>query len=322
MNAKRPDPSVGSVWIRSPHFPVRLPLEHLSMRLRFNATAFLGRSSPPTRVAGGVALLLATFAADYWTTRDILLSVLYLFPVSYFAWFFGGRTAVFISVVSAFLWASIDWTKHPPYTGTLVTYWNGLISLGLFLAFVHIIRELKELYVREKQRSHHDSLTGLNNRRSFEESLEAERMRASRYGHPTTIVYLDIDDFKQVNDHFGHGRGDEMLIAIAKTIRRNARVSDVVARLGGDEFAILMPHTPLAAAGTMLRKLQKLIADEMQSHQPAVTCSIGAVTFPQAAESIEEMVSEADALMYSAKKTGKNSLMQAMAAATPLKNII
>jgi diguanylate cyclase (GGDEF)-like protein len=156
----------------------------------------------------------------------------------------------------------------------------------------------------------------LNNRRSFYEALEAERLRASRYGLPTTFVYLDIDDFKKVNDRFGHDRGDELLIAIARTIKENARASDVVARLGGDEFAILMPHTALAAAGTMLRKLQKVISDEMRAHQPPVTCSIGAITFPKATNSIEEMVAEADALMYAAKKNGKNSLMQAMARAS------
>jgi diguanylate cyclase (GGDEF)-like protein len=271
------------------------------------------------RMMVGVILFVAVCAVDYSTRRDMLLSILYLFPVSYFAWFFQGRTAVFVSILSAFLWSWIDWMKNPAHADVLVPYWNGLINVGLFLAFIHIMRELKELYLREKQGSHYDFLTGLNNRRSFYEALEAERLRASRYGLPTTFVYLDIDDFKKVNDSFGHERGDEVLIAVAKTIRRNARVSDVVARLGGDEFAILMPHTPLAAAGTMLRKLQKLISDEMQSHQPPVTCSIGAVTFPQATESIEEMVSEADALMYSAKKIGKNSLMQAMAPApTPL----
>jgi diguanylate cyclase (GGDEF)-like protein len=286
------------------------------MRVRINVTERLGRSSTPVRVAVGIGLFAAVFAADYSTHRDILLSILYLFPVSYFAWFSQGRAAVFVAVLSAAVWSWIDWTKNPVHPDPLVPYWNGLINVGLFLAFVHIMRELKDLYVRERQRSHHDFLTGLNNRRSFYEALEAERLRASRYGLPTTFVYLDIDDFKKVNDRFGHDRGDELLIAIARTIKENAHASDVVARLGGDEFAILMPHTALAAAGTMLRKLQKVISDEMRAHQPPVTCSIGAITFPKATNSIEEMVAEADALMYAAKKNGKNSLMQAMARAS------
>ena len=307
-------------WVGSPPTPsgVSHVRHNFVINLRFNVTALLARSSPLTRLAVGVALLVLVCVADYSTSRDILLSILYLFPVSYFAWFFNGRSAAFVSVLSACLWAWINWTKNPPYAGPLVPYWNGLINLGLFLAFVHIMRELKELYVREKQSSHHDFLTGLDNRRSFYESLEAERLRASRYGLPTTIVYLDIDDFKQVNDRYGHDRGDEILIAVAKTIRRNARASDVVARLGGDEFAILMPHTQLAAAGTMLHKLQNLLSHEMRSHQPSVTCSIGAVTFPVAANSIDQMVAEADALMYSAKKKGKNSLMQAVGSTTNL----
>ncbi|HTC77354.1 MAG TPA: diguanylate cyclase, partial [Terriglobales bacterium] len=107
--------------------------------------------------------------------------------------------------------------------------------------------QLAAALAAEKELSRSDPLTGLPNRRAFYEVALAEADRARRYRHPLSLAYLDVDNFKQVNDDYGHDAGDELLVRVAEVLRRNLRNNDIVARLGGDEFAMLLPETPASA---------------------------------------------------------------------------
>jgi diguanylate cyclase (GGDEF)-like protein len=121
------------------------------------------------------------------------------------------------------------------------------------------------------------------------------------------LAYIDLDNFKTVNDTYGHLIGDSLLRLVADTIRNNIRTTDVLARLGGDEFVVLLPETDFEQSEIVINKVQTQLLDEMKKNNWPVTFSIGAVTFLTPPESVDEMIKKADNLMYSAKKNGKNT---------------
>jgi diguanylate cyclase (GGDEF)-like protein len=172
--------------------------------------------------------------------------------------------------------------------------------------------QLNLVMQREKELARTDMLTGLANRRAFYEALQAERARTARYGRPMTLVYLDLDNFKRVNDTLGHAVGDDLLACVADLLRRTLRASDTVGRLGGDEFALLLPETTAQAAEALLQKLGSVLMDTMQAKQWPVTFSMGAAAFLDNPASVEEMIRTADELMYSVKKSGKNRISVAL----------
>jgi diguanylate cyclase (GGDEF)-like protein len=161
----------------------------------------------------------------------------------------------------------------------------------------------------EKSLSRSDYLTGLANRRAFEESFDMECKRSRRYNRPITLVYMDLDNFKQVNDGQGHQTGDEVLVAVAASLRTNLRATDCVARLGGDEFAILLPETGEEAAQIIMRKLESVLQRLLADKNWPIGFSFGVVTFPVPLDSLEAMLQRADKLMYEAKQGGKGAML-------------
>jgi diguanylate cyclase (GGDEF)-like protein len=135
-----------------------------------------------------------------------------------------------------------------------------------------------------------------------------ELSRARRYARSLTVSYIDLDNFKYINDHFGHNIGDVVLRVAGQTILRNLRSSDTVARLGGDEFVVLFPETGSDAATMVLYKIQGLLMAEMQKNAWPISFSIGAVTYVEVPESVDKMIQMADKLMYVAKRNGKNRI--------------
>jgi diguanylate cyclase (GGDEF)-like protein len=160
---------------------------------------------------------------------------------------------------------------------------------------------------RERQLARCDLLTGLANREAFLERTAAELNRSRRSGRPLTVAFIDCDDFKRINDTRGHLAGDDLLRAIAATLRANVRGYDVVARWAGDEFAVLIPEASLESAETIVRRLQAVLLRVVQEHSWPVTFSIGAVTFIEPPASAAETVRLADELMYSVKQQGKGA---------------
>jgi len=171
-------------------------------------------------------------------------------------------------------------------------------------------KALKNGLEREKALARTDSLTQIANRRAFYELASTEINRAHRYKRPFTIVSMDLDNFKIVNDRFGHKIGDTLLCSVANTIQKNIRATDVVARLGGDEFTVLLPEIGAESARVVAHKLQKELLDTMQTNEWPVTFSMGVVTFNSAPATVDEMLKKADTLMYSAKQSGKNIIKQ------------
>lgn len=152
-----------------------------------------------------------------------------------------------------------------------------------------------------------DALTGLKNRRAFFEASAAEVERSKRYGHPLTVIFLDLDNFKQLNDTKGHDTGDAALKAVAGALQGALRLHDLVARLGGDEFAVLLPETDYDASVEIGRKIYTVLKSALHDFSP-VTGSIGVIWFRDANLTFPAMMKAADELMYEAKEGGKDNI--------------
>jgi diguanylate cyclase (GGDEF)-like protein len=162
-----------------------------------------------------------------------------------------------------------------------------------------------------------DELTGLANRRRFMEVVELELKRAERFQSPLGLLLVDLDDFKLVNDRFGHGTGDEVLRALSDVFRESLRDVDLAARLGGEEFAVLLPETDYPGAAGVAERLRASLASlELEApsgEQFGVTASFGVGVYPEA-QSVDELLSTADTALYRAKAEGKNRVALAPAA--------
>jgi diguanylate cyclase (GGDEF)-like protein len=161
-----------------------------------------------------------------------------------------------------------------------------------------------------KLQADHDALTRLHNRRSLDERLRTEFERHRRYGHPMSLLLLDIDHFKVINDTYGHQAGDAVLRELADVLRNAIRTTDFVARYGGEEFVIILPHTEEAQGHMLAERLRHCIEQcQVQHHgvQLSATVSIGVAGFrPGAFANVEELVREADRALYLAKANGRN----------------
>ena len=172
--------------------------------------------------------------------------------------------------------------------------------------------ENERLHRTVKRQAITDELTQLSNRRRFTETLAVEVRRAERFGDPVSLVLADLDDFKQINDRYGHQAGDEVLRRFADVLRENVRDFDLPVRYGGEEFAVLLPETGLDGAEQLARRLQtallRLRLPEIGGDRPPVTASFGVAAFP-AARNAEELLSAADGALYRAKAAGKNRVV-------------
>jgi diguanylate cyclase (GGDEF)-like protein len=272
-----------------------------------NITAMLQRQP---KVLLGVLWLgqLALVAAlDYATGTELNFSVFYLLPICFATWFLSSGLGVLTAVLSAGL---IVWLELLDGAHEAVTFANALTTLLLFVILVFVLGEVRMLYDRERESSRHDYLTSLPNARAFYELLTMEKNRARRFERPLTLAYIDLDNFKLMNDLYGHPEGDTLLATVGKAMQNSIRETDLAARLGGDEFVLLLPESTEDQARVVLEKLQANLKQVMSDNRWPVTFSIGAITFLNAPDSAQEMVQKADHLMYSVKQSGKNRFEQ------------
>jgi len=244
---------------------------------------------------------------DRVTGADVSFTLLYLGPIGFATWFVGSRAGVALSVASAFASSVADLPSRAGALPPGVMAWNLAVQLGVFLAQVGLFAALKERLEREQQLARTDPLTHVSNRRAFVEQSAIELERARRTGRPITVAYLDCDDFKVINDRFGHTQGDVLLGAVASTLRSSTRAVDTVARLGGDEFGLLWVDTDGPTAEALTERLRTALQGAMAGYGWIVTFSIGAATFLAPPASVDDMLVHADQLMYEAKRSGKDA---------------
>jgi diguanylate cyclase (GGDEF)-like protein len=153
-----------------------------------------------------------------------------------------------------------------------------------------------------------DSLTGLANRRSLEETLRSELARASRFGDSVCLVMADLDEFKRVNDAHGHATGDEVLKAFASTLRKSVRESDVAGRWGGEEFALVLTGTDSAGGARLAERARAALEEHDLDVVGRVTASFGVASYPECQEA-GELLAAADSALYAAKRAGRNQVV-------------
>lgn len=268
---------------------------------------FLEGLSRSTVMSIAMLLLAIVGLLDSITGPAYSFSAFYLVPVVLTAWCAGRGSAIVIAMAGAAAWLAADMAGKTYHILPLALLWNDIIELSLFLFAAYVISALKGKLDNEEEVARSDQLTGIANRRRFGEVADDEIGRSRRYREPLTVIYLDIDNFKTVNDTLGHSEGDRLLRQVALTIKAAIREIDSVARLGGDEFGLLLPETGSEAAFTVATKIRASLKAHVEQHWP-VTFSIGMVTFPEAPASANEMIRMADQLMYEVKNAGKDEL--------------
>lgn len=169
--------------------------------------------------------------------------------------------------------------------------------------------ELKAAKERAEALARSDELTGLNNRRAFFNDGEQMLSQANRYAHPLSLIMMDVDHFKHINDTHGHAAGDDALVTIANILRSHARKADILGRLGGEEFAIILPETTLSDAIALAERLRIEIENTTVNNAKSdihITASFGLATLASEQTSLENLINAADDTLYQAKRKGRN----------------
>ena len=171
-------------------------------------------------------------------------------------------------------------------------------------------QQLHQTLAQLEKANRTDGLTGAANRRYWEESLHREFLRARRYQQPLSLLMLDLDHFKRINDNFGHKMGDTVLISVVNCIRPLLRDNDLLGRYGGEEFGLLLPQTTLEGALEVAERLRKAVEALRFAAQPElrVSLSIGVQTLSGQHQQPEQLVNQADMALYQAKRQGRNQV--------------
>jgi diguanylate cyclase (GGDEF)-like protein len=270
--------------------------------------AYLEKLSQLSKILLGVVLVGITGVVDILTGYELAFSLFYVIPVSYTTWYIGRRYGIIMSLFSAMIWLWADVASGHFYSQPIIPIWNAMIRFAFFIIIALLLSALKKTLEHEKELARTDYLTGAVNSRLFYELVEMEIERLQRNEHPFTLVYFDLDNFKSVNDQFGHLAGDQVLRTVVSYARDHLRKIDVIARLGGDEFALLLPETAHESALIVIEKLQSGFLEEMRQRNWSITFSVGVLTCKAAPSGPDELIKIADGLMYSAKHSGKNAI--------------
>ncbi len=240
--------------------------------------------------------------------NNISVAFLYLFPIILITWFEGGIPAAIISIFSASTWSIADAASGPVYSHITIPIWNALMVLGLFSVVAYSFATIKRLLIKEREHARDDDVTHAENAALFYEEGRREIKRAARYKRPLTLARLVINDYSRITGTLGKSAGEGLLRAVADTVMKTLRETDIVARLETNGFAILMPETKNTDAEVAVHKVQERLADIVKQKGWPVTFSISVVTCTAPGCTIEALVSMAGALVETARSEGGNSV--------------
>lgn len=254
-----------------------------------------------TNAVIGLMCCLALGLVDLLTPAEYAFSFLYLLPIAFTTWFSSRNAGLFIASLCTILVSRLYLDA-----GWVAAAWNIISMLGIFSVVALTFSKIRLLLEVEKTLSRVDSLTGALNLRAFTEFMEYEIKILQREFSPFSLAYIDVDNFKSVNDTHGHGVGDELLKSVVMCIKQYLRKTDVIARVGGDEFVVFFPSTDQNKAKVAIEKIYESIAQLSEKNKCPITVSMGVVTSMSLACKYEKLLSEADRFMYEVKKDGKN----------------
>lgn len=259
-------------------------------------------------VSLGTLGVAAVAAADLAVGFEISLVALHMIPVLVVTWYASARWGLFILVLMTIVTVLMELSLAPPPSKPIYRYADLASDFVAMCVLVFVQSRLREAYRIVRRQSRTDALTGCLNRSGFHEKLVAEVVRQKRYGQPFALAYLDVDDFKLVNDTQGHHAGDALLVQIGLALRARLRSTDEAGRLGGDEFAVLLRGTDQDRAAALAHQLQQELDRTARGHRWPVGFSIGVVCFTRPPQDADDALRIADELMYEVKKGGKNAL--------------
>lgn len=236
---------------------------------------------------------------DIITGPYLSMRLFYLVPIVIVAWSIGRFGGWIFAAFSALIDTAVRLVQEPHHV--LITLGQGLLGAVILVAVATFVSESAVLLLLERGNARRDFLTGLLNRRAFNESAEMEFARVRRDRAPLSLILMDIDDFKQINDRMGHEAGDGELCALAAAVTSAVRSSDVVARFGGDEFVVLCPFATEHVAVDVVRRIRA----QFREMSIGLSVSFGVVSSPADSCEVDTLLRAADGLMYEAKRHGK-----------------
>ena len=245
------------------------------------------------RTAALLAIVAGVAAVSTRAGPDYGFALFYLIPVVAGAIWVGRSESLLVAVVAAVFWLAVDRSLHPTTAHVLPSLWNGFTRLVIFAGAALLVGSAWRAHQRTRELAFSDELTGLHNRRYLDEEASRLDAVAARHARRYSVIALDVDGLKSVNDARGHGEGDRLLRTAGAHIRSSVRREDVSVRLGGDEFAVLLPETEEGEAA--------LIADRIVDGP--VRLSAGVATWKPGAE-FASVLAEADRALYTAKSDG------------------
>jgi diguanylate cyclase (GGDEF)-like protein len=280
-----------------------------AVALLIAAGAVLGFDDlPPWTFVLGAALATvdAAAAVHFWGADTFYGPLPFLFPTLFAAWFLPVRVAaVQVAAVGALYAAELIW-RDPGYSP--VASWVATVgTLAAFAVLIALMRTRVGTAIAElTDAARRDPLTGLLNRRGFEEAFDVEIERARRTEQSLSVIVGDLDRFKEVNDSYGHPAGDEALRRVGKAMRDSKRSWDAAARVGGEEFAILAPDTDEHGAYVLAERIRQTIERAFATGIGPLTASFGIVSYPVHGQTAETLLQAGDQALYAAKQLGRN----------------
>lgn len=288
----------------------------------------LGNTSRAGFLLANSFLAFALIILFFFSPRVFIPAALLFIPIALAGMMIGGRTPFLYSVPASLALAAnyfmqgsefmllgveLEGITAGLFLGCQIVLHQGLATM-FTITSAHVDSTIEQLLYQTEQLSHlanTDALSGLANRRFFVEQLEREFARAKRYRRPLTLLYLDLDDFKAINDRFGHAVGDAVISNLSLSMRAVLRSTDLLARIGGDEFAVLLPETTIKGGVGVTQKLKRALVAFTSRPDCVITSltfSAGLAQFRFEDETIDDLLARADHAQYKAKDAGKGQI--------------
>lgn len=253
-----------------------------------------------------VAVVIA-FTGFYFNSFE-LLEPSFFIPIIVLSWYGSKTTGILLAVFIVSITLFINGITVGSFVFSLEYSLYIFLRLMTYILASILITNFRSVHNAEFIMASTDNLTGLSNSRSFYIDLANEILRSIRYKHVFSLAYIDIDNFKKINDSIGHWKGDELLISVARCLVSSLRKTDIIARLGGDEFAIIFPETSQEEVKSAFAKASEELEHKMRKKGWKVSFSVGIVTFETLPTDIKEAIKVADELMYTVKNNRKNDV--------------
>ncbi len=264
----------------------------------------------------GLMMVVIIGICDFLTGTELPFQIFYLLPVLWTAWFCHMNAGLALAFASVGAAHCINLPAREHLSPMRVIYLNDATYLIFYMVAGWMAGRLKGALEQTRALARTDLMTGLLSARAVYDIIQSEIMRLRRYQQPFTAIYIDLDNFKHINDRFGHKAGDEVLKAITQVIREKLRLTDTLGRIGGDEFFILLPETNAAQATLITKRLHNLIAEKSGDYQN-ITVSIGVITCIVAPASPDHLIQLAEKQLHLAKQDGRNRIHFAVLATLP-----